>query len=93
MISLFVSNTDKRVTSNNGSQIHLSLNPAIVLDPSKKWFASTFEMDVVYCFANICTGVNDKFIPFHKGFTHGKRFKKRSTEEHKQMYRTIIYFY
>ena len=36
-------------------------NPAIVLDPSKKWFASIYEMDVVYCFANIFTGVNDKF--------------------------------
>ena len=35
MISLFVSNTDTKVTSNNGSQIQLSLNPAIVLDPSK----------------------------------------------------------
>ena len=35
MISLVVSNTDKRVTSNNGSQIQLSLNLAIVLDPSK----------------------------------------------------------
>ena len=61
MISLFVSNTDTKVTSNNGSQIQLSLNPAIVLDPSKKWFASIYEMDVVYCFANIFTGVNDKF--------------------------------
>ena len=47
MISLSVSNTDKRVTSNNGSQIQLSLNPAIVLDPSKKWFASIYEMHVV----------------------------------------------
>ena len=61
MISLFVSNTDTKVTSNNGSQIQLSLNPAIVLDPSEKWFASIYEMDVVYCFANILTSVNDKF--------------------------------
>ena len=57
MISLFVSKTDKRVTSNNGSQIQLSRNPAIVLDLSKKWFASIHKMDVVYCFANIFTGV------------------------------------
>ena len=61
MISLFVSNTDKNVTSNNGSQITLSLNPAIVLDPTKRWYASVYEMDVVYCFANIFTGVNDQF--------------------------------
>ena len=58
---MFVSNTDKKVTSNNGSQITLSLNPAIVLDPTKRWYASVYEMDVVYCFANIFTGVNDQF--------------------------------
>ena len=39
----------------------LKYNPATLLDPSKKWFASVYEMDVVYCFANIFTGVNDKF--------------------------------
>ena len=39
----------------------LSLNPAITLDPTKKWFAPVYEMDVVYCFANIFSGVNDKF--------------------------------
>lgn len=61
MFSLFVSNTDTKVTSNNGSKINLSLNPPIILDPNKKWFASIFEMDVVYCFANILTGVNDQF--------------------------------
>ena len=61
MISLFVSNTDKNVTSNNGSQITLSLNPALVLDPTKRWYASVYEMDVVYYFANIFTGVNDQF--------------------------------
>ena len=41
--------------------LSLSLNPAITLDPAKKSCASVCEMDVVYCFANIFTGVIDKF--------------------------------
>ena len=61
MISLFVSNTDKNVTSNNGSPITLSLNPAIVLDPNKRWYASVYEKDVVCGFTNIFTAVNDQF--------------------------------
>ena len=90
MFSLFVSNTDTNITSNNGSKINLSLNPPIILDPNKKWFASIFEMDVIYCFANIFTGVNDQFkyrevktgiptsshIHYHKVYTHGKQYKK-----------------
>jgi len=61
MISLFVSNSDSRYTSNNGSTVTLPLNPAIILDPTKKYYASAVEIDVVYCFANIFTGKNDKF--------------------------------
>ena len=90
MFSLFVSNTDTKVTSNNGSKINLSLNPPIILDPNKKWYAAIFEMDVVYCFANIFTGVNDQFkyrevkmvfllhlhIHCHKEYTPGKQFKR-----------------
>ena len=61
MISLFVSNSDSRYTSNNGSTVTLPLNPPIILDPSKRYYACATEIDVVYCFANIFTGKNDKF--------------------------------
>ena len=61
MISLFVSNSDQNITSKNGTQITLSLNPPIILDPNKKYYASCLECDIVYCFANIFTGKNDKF--------------------------------
>ena len=61
MISLFVSNSDSKNTSNNGSQVTLSLNPAIMLNPDKKYYASAVEVDIVFCFANIFTGVNDVF--------------------------------
>ena len=62
MISLFVSNSDEKNTSKNGSQVSLSLNPAISLDPDKKYYASCIECDITYCFANIFTNKNDKFI-------------------------------
>ena len=61
MISLFVSNSDEKITTKNGTQITLSLNPPIMLDPEKRYYASCLECDIVYCFANIFTGVNDKF--------------------------------
>ena len=61
MISLFVSNSDSRYTSSNGSKVNLPLNPPIVLNPEKKYYATASEIDVVYCFANIFTGINDKF--------------------------------
>jgi len=62
MISLFVSNSDPKNTSNNGSQVTLALNPAVMLNPDKKYYASAVEVDIVFCFANIFTGVNDKFV-------------------------------
>ena len=62
MISLFVSNSDPKNTSNNGSQVTLALNPAVMLNPEKKYYASAVEVDIVFCFANIFTGVNDKFV-------------------------------
>ena len=61
MISLFVSNSDSKNVSNNGSQITLSLNPPIVLNPNKKYYACATEVDIVYCFANIFTGINNVF--------------------------------
>ena len=61
MISLFISNSDSRYTSNNGSTVTLPLNPPVILDPSKRYYASATEIDVVYCFANIFAGKNDKF--------------------------------
>ena len=57
MISLFVSNTDKRVASNNGSKITLSLNPAVVLDPNKKW-------------PNTCKGYEYASLPTIYKFTY-----------------------
>ena len=48
MISLFVSNSDQNITSKNGTQITLSLNPPIILDPNKKYYASCLECDIVY---------------------------------------------
>ena len=60
-IALFISNNDTNTTTLNGSKITLSLNPAIMLKPEKKYYASVLEADVVYCFANIFTGINDKF--------------------------------
>ena len=80
MISLFVSNSDTKNTSNNGSQVTLSLNPAIVLNPNKKYYACATEVDIVFCFANVFTGVNNKFIfydtaisasPFTYSFSQG----------------------
>ena len=53
MISLFVSNSDAKNVSNNGSQVTLSLNPPIMLNPDKKYYASAVEVDIVLCFANI----------------------------------------
>ena len=61
MISLFVSNSDSSNVTKNGSQIQLSLNPAIVLNPEKKWFCACSECDIVYCFPNILTNINDRF--------------------------------
>ena len=61
MISLFISNSNVAYTSNNGSKISLSMNPAISLDPEKKYYASAYEIDCVYCFPNIITGKNDIF--------------------------------
>lgn len=60
-IALFVSNNDPNTTSLNGSKITLSMNPSITLKPDKKYYATVIEADVVYCFANIFTGINDKF--------------------------------
>ena len=59
MFSLFVNNIN---STNNGSSVQLSLNPAISLDPNKKYYASVHEMDIVYCFPNIITGQNNTFI-------------------------------
>ena len=61
MISLFVTNSDSNSTSLNGSKITLHLNPPIVLDPYKKYYACAPEVDITYCFANIFKDVNDKF--------------------------------
>ena len=61
MISLFISNSNQQQTFNNGSKISLSMNPPIVLDPSKKYYASASEVDIVYCFPNIITGKNNIF--------------------------------
>jgi len=61
MISLFITNSDTTSTSLNGSKVTLSLNPPIILDPNKKYYASAPEVDITYCFANIFTGKNDKF--------------------------------
>ena len=61
MISLFVTNSDVKNTSLNGSKISLALNPTITLDPNKKYYACAPEVDIVYCFANILKDVNDKF--------------------------------
>lgn len=61
MISLFISNVNQQNTSNNGSTLQLSLNPAIILNPDKKYYASAPEVDIVYCFPNIITGQNDLF--------------------------------
>ena len=46
MISLFVSNSDSSNVTKNGSQIQLSLNPAIVLNPEKKWYCACSECDI-----------------------------------------------
>ena len=35
MISLFISNSNQQNTFNNGSKVSLSMNPPIVLDPTK----------------------------------------------------------
>ena len=75
MISLFVSNSDPKITSNNGSQVTLTLNPPIILNPNKKYYACATEVDIVYCFANIFTGINDKFVYYDTSksatpFTH-----------------------
>ena len=59
MYSLFVNNIN---SANNGSSVQLSMNPAISLDPNKKYYASVHEMDIVYCFPNVITGQNDTFI-------------------------------
>ena len=64
MISLFITNSDTSNVSKNGSQIQLSLNPPIILDPNKKWYACVTECDIVYCFPNVITGVNDVFSFF-----------------------------
>ena len=69
MISLFVTNSDSSVSSKNGSQISLHLNPPVVLDPNKKWFCAVTECDIVYCFANIFAGVNDRFTYTYNGNT------------------------
>ena len=69
MISLFITNSDTNVSSNDGSQITLNLNPPIVLDPNKKWFCAVTECDIVYCFANIFAGVNDRFTYVYNGTT------------------------
>ena len=61
MISLFVTNSDTNQTSLNGSKIMLHLNPPIMLDPNKKYYACAPEVDITYCFANIFKDVNDKF--------------------------------
>ena len=61
MISLFITSSDTSNVSTNGSQIQLSLNPPIILDPNKKWYACATECDIVYRFPNVITGVNDVF--------------------------------
>ena len=61
MISLFVTNTDQTVTTNNGSKVQLSINPPIQLDPNKKYYASAREVDITYCFPNVLTNVNNMF--------------------------------
>ena len=61
MISLFVTNTDQTVTTNNGSKVQLSINPPIQLDPNKKYYASAREVDITYCFPNVSANVNNMF--------------------------------
>lgn len=76
MITLFVSNSNPQITSSNGSQVTLSLNPPIMLDPNKKYYASAVEVDIVYCFANIFTGVNDKFKYSEGGVNYTHTFSQ-----------------
>ena len=59
MYSLFVNNN---TSTNNGSTVTLNMNPPIHLNPEKKYYASVYEADIVFCFPNIVTGKNDKFI-------------------------------
>ena len=54
----FIDNTN---STNNGSQINVSLNPPLYLDMNKKYTLSMIEMNFTYCFSNIITGVNDGF--------------------------------
>ena len=50
MISLFVTNTDQTVTSNNGSKVQLSINPPIQLDPNKNIMHQLVKLTLLIAF-------------------------------------------
>lgn len=61
-ITLFIDNTatDSVKVNNTGNQITTILNPPIHLDNKKKYVLRVISPQILYCFSNVFTDVNDK---------------------------------
>ena len=61
-ITLFIDNTiDSNTTVNSlGNQITINLNPSIHLDNKKNYVLRVISAQILYCFSNVFTGINDK---------------------------------
>lgn len=69
-ITLFINNdgTDGNTTVNKlGNQVTVSLNPGIHLDNKKDYVVRVISAQVLYCFSNVFTGLNDKIYYTYKG--------------------------
>ena len=61
-ITLFVNNTQGTNTNVNplGNQITINLNPVIHLDYKKEYIMRVLSSQILYCFSNVSTVINDK---------------------------------
>jgi hypothetical protein len=70
--TLFINNTPDANTTVNplGNQIQILLNPPIHLDNKKKYIMRIISAQILYCFTNIFTGINNKIYYTYKGSSY-----------------------
>ena len=69
--TLFINNSDSNArVSYIGNFSTINLNPPIILDSNKTCSARVLSAQILYCFSNIFTGINDKLYYSFNGTSY-----------------------
>ena len=73
--TLFINNSDSNArVSSIGNVSTTNLNPPIILDSNKTYSARVLSAQILYCFSNIFTGINNNLYYLFKGTSYAITF-------------------